>query len=149
MRGWERVASSQRHVRIWRKSHASGDTLVASCAGMGPDAARKAFAAAESDGPLDLVVSIGLAGATESSLRVGECSVLSEVIDASTGERFTLTEGERRLRIASLSRVADAREKKRLFETYGAVMVDMESATVARMAHAARDSDGVHQGGLG
>ena len=59
---------------------------------------------------------------------------MSEVIDSQTGERFTLTDGKRRLRIASLDRVADSKEKQRLFATYGAVMVDMESATVARMA---------------
>ena len=134
VRGWQRVATSQRYGHLWSKCDASGDRILAACAGMGPDAARRAFAAAESDGPLDLVLSVGLAGATESSLPLGGCSVLSEVIDENTGERFTLTEGKRRLRIASLTRVADAREKKRLFQTYGAVMVDMESATVARMA---------------
>ena len=133
-RGWEVVPCAARYAKAWRTVDAAGDIRIAACAGMGADAARRAFAAAEADGLLDGVLSVGLAGATLQELRVGECLVLSEVIDASTGERFTLTDGKRRLRIASLSQVADAREKNRVRETYGAVMVDMESATVARMA---------------
>lgn len=133
VRGWERVRSGGAHVSLWRRE-TDGDTVVAACAGMGADAARRAFAAAEKDAPVDLVISVGLAGATEPSLHPGQVVVLSEVIDSRTGERFTLTKGKRRLRIATLPHVADAQEKKRLLATYGAVMVDMESATIARMA---------------
>ncbi|MDP9039342.1 MAG: nucleoside phosphorylase [Acidobacteriota bacterium] len=134
VRGWTAVRRLGPNVRAWTSVDAAGDELVAVCAGMGADAARRAFAVAETDGDLDLVLSIGLAGALHSELSVGQCSVLSEVIDAKTGERFTLTEGKRRLRIASTDAVAGPREKQRLWATYGAVMVDMESATVARMA---------------
>lgn len=131
---WERAPDTARGVRVWRNTDDVGVRMIAACAGMGADAARRAFAVAEIDGPLDLVLSVGFGGSTDSSLRVGAVSVLSEVIDAQTGERFALTDSERRLRIASLPRVADAAEKRRVFESYGAVMVDMESATVARMA---------------
>lgn len=132
--GWTRVPAVGRHVRMWTRVDAAGDMLIAACAGMGAEAARRAFAAAEAGGAMDLVLSVGLAGATDSSVRVGMVAALSEVIDAKTGERFTLTESKRRLRIATLPVIADEREKKRLFATYGAVMVDMEAATVARMA---------------
>ncbi len=134
VRGWEPVRDVGRFAQSWTRADPAGDTLVATCAGMGADAARRAFVLAERDGALDLVLSVGLAGATDASLRVGAVAVLSEVIDSNTGERFTLTDGKRRLRIASLAQVADATEKRRLFATYGAVMVDMESATIARMA---------------
>ena len=132
--GWERAPDTARGVKVWRKTDDGGVRLIAACAGMGSDAARRAFAAAEGDGPLDLVLSIGLGGATDSSLSVGVVCALSEVIDAQTGERFPLTNSGRKLRIASLAHVADEAEKQRVFESYGAVMVDMESATVARMA---------------
>jgi adenosylhomocysteine nucleosidase len=134
VRGWERVAATGRHVRCWRHVDAAGDVVMAACAGMGAEAARRAFAAVEAEGALDLVLSVGLAGATDGELRVGALCVLSEVIDTRTGERFPLTEGKRRLRIATMESVADATEKRRLFSSYGAVMVDMEAATVARMA---------------
>lgn len=134
VRGWERARNADRYVKAWTHVDAAGDSLVAACAGMGAEAARRAFAAAEAGGALDLVLSVGLAGATDATLRLGACSALSEIVDAQTGERFPLTDGARRLRIASMARVADASEKKRLFATYGAVMVDMESATIARMA---------------
>jgi adenosylhomocysteine nucleosidase len=132
-RGWTRV-SSARTIRLWRSCGGTGDEYIAACAGMGAECARRAFAAIEASGPVDLVLSVGLAGATGPELRPGECAVFSEVIDAQTGERFALAGTDRRLRIVTGLGVADAREKKRLFDTYGAVMVDMEAATVARMA---------------
>ena len=134
VRDWTPVRQTERTVKAWTRVDAAGDVLGAACAGMGADSARRAFAAAEKDGALDLVLSLGLAGATDGSLRLGAVAVVSEVVDAKTGERFTLTDGERRLRIATSPDVADQHEKQRLFQTYGAVMVDMESATVARMA---------------
>ncbi|HLI77703.1 MAG TPA: hypothetical protein VKV02_12205, partial [Acidobacteriaceae bacterium] len=65
VRGWTRQ-SAPRYVSLWTRRDADGDELVAVCAGMGANAARRAFAAAESRGQLDLVVSVGLAGATGS-----------------------------------------------------------------------------------
>jgi adenosylhomocysteine nucleosidase len=102
---------------------------------MGTDAARRAFAAAEADGPLDLVLSVGWAGALVSDLRPGEAHSVTTIIDAQTGEQFQLAAGELGLALVTTARVADAAEKVRLRETYrSAVMVDMEAATVARVA---------------
>ncbi len=57
------------------------------------------------------------------------------MIDAQTGEQFSLTEGKRKWRLVTTTRVADDTEKLRLAATYpGAVLVDMEAATVARLA---------------
>ncbi len=106
--------------------------VVAVCAGMGAAAARRAFTAAEHTGSLDEVLSVGLAGALTEAAEVGACYIPSELIDAQTGERFELSsEGER---CVTTVRVADAAEKRRLAATYGAKLVDMEAATVARLA---------------
>jgi adenosylhomocysteine nucleosidase len=102
---------------------------------MGADAARRAFAAAEADGPLDMVLSVGWAGALTSDIEPGEAFAMSILLDAQTGEQFQLTGGKRKLMLVTTARVANEAEKVRLRETYpGAVMVDMEAATIARMA---------------
>jgi adenosylhomocysteine nucleosidase len=106
--------------------------VVAVCAGMGAAAARRAFTAAEHTGSLDEVLSVGWAGALAERAKVGECYIPSEVIDAQTGERFELgADGER---CVTTVRVANSMEKQRLAATYGAMLVDMEAATVARLA---------------
>ena len=133
VRGWTRVPA-EKYVHLWTHGDAEGDEIVAVCAGMGASAARRAFRAAESRGRLDLVVNVGLAGATGAAPHVGEVSCLTEIVDVQTGERFPLTEGDRKLRIATVQHPADAAEKARLMASYGAVLADMEAATVARLA---------------
>ncbi len=131
VRGWQRVKGTAKNVSAWRRPGGSDD-VVAVCGGMGSAAALRAFAAAEADGPLDLVLSVGWAGALTAEENLSH--VMSEIIDAQTGERFLLTDGERRLRVVTASRVADAAEKRRLHDSYGAVLVDMEAAAIARLA---------------
>jgi len=134
VRDWQ-ASTLQNGTQVWTRTAPSGDVWIAACSGMGADAARRAFAAAEADGPLNLVLSVGWAGAVYEEAKPGEAFALSIVIDARTGERFELTTGKRKLTIITAARVADAAEKARLRETYpGAVMVDMEAATVARLA---------------
>ena len=137
VRGWTRVAAP-RNTRLWTHVDAEGDELVAVCAGMGAEAVRRAFSAAEERGALTLAISYGLAGATDfgtgPGMRVGEVSCPTEVIDVQTGELYSLAEGNRKLRLATAIRTADAAEKSRLRATYGAALVDMEAATVARLA---------------
>jgi adenosylhomocysteine nucleosidase len=131
--GW-RASSARDGVRRWVKTSGSG-TWVAACAGMGADAARRAFIEAEIDGPLDLVLSVGWGGALVPDMKPGHAYAMSLIIDARTGEQFQLTDGQRKLTLVTTARVADAAEKVRLRDRYrGAAMVDMEAATVARMA---------------
>jgi adenosylhomocysteine nucleosidase len=133
VRGWQRSAAND-GTRRW--THASGVNIwVAVCAGMGADAARRAFAEAEADGPLDLVLSVGWAGALVPEMHAGDAKRVSAIVDAQTGERYQLSSGEPGIALVTTARVADAAEKARLRQTYsGAAMVDMEAATVARMA---------------
>jgi adenosylhomocysteine nucleosidase len=132
-RGWQRVRSEGRHVHVWRTEMA-GNECVAGCAGMGAEAGTRAFAAIESLGKLDAVLSIGWAGALQETLRRGDLVVANVVVDARTGERFVLAERERPVVAVSSPVVAGVAEKRRLAATYNGTLVDMEGATVARLA---------------
>jgi adenosylhomocysteine nucleosidase len=121
-------------TRVW--THRTNDDVwIAACSGMGADAARRAFAAAEADGDLDIAISLGWAGALIPELQPGDALALSLIIDAQTGERFSLTESPRNLAVVTLTQVAGHQEKLRLRATYpNAAMVDMEAAVIARLA---------------
>ena len=134
VRGWQ-TAKLENGSVTWTHNASNGDVWIAACSGMGADAARRAFAAAEADGLLDIVVSAGWSGALYEGARPGEASALSVIIDANTGEQFRLTPEKEAWTLVTTARVADAPEKKRLRNTYpDAVMVDMEAATIARLA---------------
>jgi adenosylhomocysteine nucleosidase len=133
VRGWKRNRSVPSGIMLWKADH-NGDQLIAVCGGMGAAAATRSFSAAESEGPLDLVLSIGWAGALDSGMRTGECYIPSEIIDAQTGEGYSLTDSKRTQRLVTTPAVADITEKRRLWQSYGAAMVDMEAATIARLA---------------
>jgi adenosylhomocysteine nucleosidase len=129
--GWEYQALET--VKLW--SHdADGDTLIAACAGAGQAAATRAFAAIERSGPIDLVFSVGWAGGLTQELNVGNAYNVAGVIDVQTGERFQCDAEAGNLWLATSPKVADETEKRRLASTYGAAMVDMEAAAVARLA---------------
>ena len=106
---------------------------VAACAGMGAAAVTRACERVLADGALDALVSIGWAGSLSCGLRTATATVVREVIDAGSGERFptAIPDGQR---LITIDRVADAQEKRRLAQEYQAVLVDMEAATVARLA---------------
>jgi adenosylhomocysteine nucleosidase len=130
---WQRHTTQSKGVQIW--THTTGnDELIAVCGGMGAQAALRSFAAAEAIGPLDLVLSVGWAGALDHDIQAARCYILSEIIDAQSGERFVLSNGDRKLKIVTTAGVANQAEKRRLLQTYGASLVDMEAAVIARLA---------------
>jgi adenosylhomocysteine nucleosidase len=134
VKGWQRVAAAPAGTKKWILSR-DADTWIAVCAGMGAEAALRAYATAVSDGPVDMLLSVGWAGSLHAEVLPGTVQVPTVVIDAQTGERFNLTEGKRQWRLVTTARVADGAEKTRLAATYReAVLVDMEAATVARLA---------------
>jgi adenosylhomocysteine nucleosidase len=137
VRGWERQPTGVKGISVWTQVRGE-DELIAVCGGIGWEAAIRSFSAAEFMGALDLVLSVGWVGALADEAKTGECYVPSEIIDAQTGERFLLTDGDRRLRLVTTVQVADAHEKHRLRESYGAAMVDMEAAAIARLAQMRR-----------
>lgn len=108
-------------------------------AGMGPQRAAFAFAAALSLGPVRTFLSVGLAGACDPALTPGDLVEAATVIDSSSGERFetdaNLGVTDRRILVTS-TKIAGPLEKQRLRATYNAAAVDMESSTIARLARA-------------
>jgi adenosylhomocysteine nucleosidase len=134
VQGWRVERGLPRAVRAWSKVDDQGTAIVAVCAGMGANAARKAYQVAERFGKPDLVISVGLAGATREDAKVGDVLAVGEVVDVQTGERFRLSDGAPRSVLATVVSPADESEKARLAESYGAALVDMEAATLARLA---------------
>lgn len=131
VKGWPH--SSRNGVRFWAQ-RTSEDEWIAACAGAGQAAATRAFAGVEDGGPIDLVFSIGWAGALSAKIASGTAHNVAGVVDAKTGERFRCDAGAGDLWLATSPRVADQAEKQRLAAAYKADLVDMEAATVARLA---------------
>lgn len=130
VRGWKHQSIDG--VDTW--AHRDENLYVAACAGAGQAAATRAFAAVEKDAPIDLVFSVGWAGALRPDLAVGSAHNIAGVIDVLSGERFNCDAGAGNLWLATSPKVADQIEKRRLASTYPAALVDMEAAAIARLA---------------
>jgi adenosylhomocysteine nucleosidase len=116
-----------------------GAACIAVCAGMGKAAAERACAIAIREAPLNTLVSMGWAGALSCGMQPGDAYVVNEVVDSASGEGFPTQSPARQgnarpLKLVTIDHVALAAEKRRLGESYQAVLVDMEAATVARFA---------------
>ncbi len=127
--GWKRIEDSDAHVALFE--HAAN---VAVCAGMGCDRVSKAVAVALGCGGIERLVSVGLAGACAETIEAGQVLTFRTVIDVRSGERF-VADGEGAV-LATAPGLASVAEKRRLYESYGAMAVDMEAACVARLARA-------------
>jgi adenosylhomocysteine nucleosidase len=135
-------------IDLWRWVHDAGapeeGEWIAACAGAGQTAATRAFAAAEQygqsgqpgepSGHLDLALSVGWAGALHPVLEPGLAYAVCGVIDARTGEITPAADWRQDLWLVTSPKVADEAEKRRLAASYGASLVDMEAAAVARLA---------------
>ncbi|MGA9462745.1 MAG: nucleoside phosphorylase [Terracidiphilus sp.] len=130
VRGWKR--ESRNGVDVWQ--HRDENLWVAACAGAGQQAATRAFAAVEEDAPIDLVFSLGWAGALRSDIAPGSAHNMAGVIDVRSGERFRCDAEAGDLWLVTSPRVADHAEKLRLASTYTAALVDMEAGAVGRLA---------------
>jgi adenosylhomocysteine nucleosidase len=110
-----------------------GAVVVA--AGMGAERAAVAVEAALAEGGVGMLISTGLAGGCAAGVVAGSVMEAGVVIDASTGERFE-TAAAGGVTLASAGTIASVGEKARLANIYGAAIVDMEAASVARLARA-------------
>jgi adenosylhomocysteine nucleosidase len=124
--GWQRHQPADQVV-MYSNEHA-----VVAHAGMGSDRAAMAVQAAMALRPVTALLSVGLAGGCDPSVRVGDIVRAGVVVDTLSGERFN--NAEFRQVLVSASHIASVREKQRLFASYSATAVDMEAATVARIA---------------
>jgi len=128
VKGWER-----RQIGGGVAVYSNGDAVVA-YAGMGAARVALAVQAAMDALPVTDLISVGLAGACDPKMRVGEIVRAGVVVDAQSGERFE--NSQFRQVLVSTDAIASVKEKARLYATYYAHAVDMEAATVARLAQA-------------
>lgn len=131
VRGWPH--SNRGTIRFWALRNEE-EEWIAACAGAGLDAATRAFSGIEDGGPIDLVLSVGWAGALNGQCEAGQAYNVAGVFDARTGERFNCDAGAGPQWLVTSPKVADEAEKRRLAATYKAGLVDMEAAAVARLA---------------
>jgi adenosylhomocysteine nucleosidase len=127
VKGWER-RQLPGHVVVYTNGYA-----VVACAGMGAKRAALAVEAAMAAARVTALISVGLAGACDPKLGVGEIVRAGVVIDGRTGERFENSRFKQVL--VSEGAIASVSEKARLHTCYGASAVDMEAAAVARLAN--------------
>jgi adenosylhomocysteine nucleosidase len=118
-----------RKYRFFEKNDA-----VLVCGGMGAEAARRATEAAIVLYAPSVVYSVGLAGALQPGLRVGDIVTPRQVLNAIDGSSTNKGDGDGIL--VTIDSIANEREKARLAASYGAIAVDMEAAHVARGAEA-------------
>jgi adenosylhomocysteine nucleosidase len=110
---------------------------VVVAAGMGAERATLAVEAAIATGGVTDLLSVGLAGSCNPGLPPGSVAEATLVVDTNTGERFECSSrSSPELVLATSGEIATVAEKVRLAKAYEAVMVDMEAATVARLAAA-------------
>jgi adenosylhomocysteine nucleosidase len=129
VRSWAALESKE-GVDGWQ--HPNGP-IMAFAGGMGANAAMRCFARARQVCEPMQLMSVGWAGALRDELSPGSVVRASMVRDLNTGEMFPAS-GMGGL-LLTAARVAVREEKHRLGRTYeGSVAVDMEAATLARLA---------------
>lgn len=108
------------------------DGVLLICSGIGGESARRAAVAVFASEHPRVVVSAGLAGALDSSLKIGQVFQPSTVVDLRTCARFEALGGSGVL--VSASSVLDREAKRRIRGSYGSQAADMEAAAVALVA---------------
>jgi adenosylhomocysteine nucleosidase len=131
VKGWPH--STRNGISFWAQRNEE-EEWIAACAGAGQAAATRAFAAIEDGGPVDLIFSLGWAGALKSDIAPGVAYSAAGVIDSRTGERFNCDAESGDQWLVTAPAVANHAEKIRLAATYSAALVDMEAAAIARLA---------------
>lgn len=131
IKGWR--GSEQSHAGKRFRFFEAGNCMAV-CGGIGPGAARRAAEAIIAICRPTILESVGFAGALEPGLRVGDVLEIRQVIDAADGSRADTGSGDSTL--VSFSSVAGTDQKRKLATSYGARLVDMEAAAVAKSAQA-------------
>jgi adenosylhomocysteine nucleosidase len=131
IRDWK-VREIERAGR-WYRLFESGDTVLI-CGGIGADAARRATEAVVQEVQPARVLSVGFAGALDSTMKVADIVEPRLVVNAADGARTETGSGQGTL--VSYAAVSDRDQKQRLAKAYAGVAVDMEAAAVAQGAQA-------------
>ena len=109
------------------------DGAVVVAAGMGAERAAVAVEAALAAGEVGMLISTGLAGGCTPGVLAGSVIEAGLVVEVASGDRFVAGDGTG-VTLATAAAIASVAEKARLAERFGAGMVDMEAAAVARIA---------------
>jgi len=133
-RGWHAVEREHGGHRFRFFEDGKNNDVVLICGGIGAVPARRAAEAVIALYAPAVIYSVGFAGALEPEVKVGNVFQPAQVIDAGDGSRVNLREGKGIL--VSFASVATPAKKARLKAAFGAQLVDMEAAAVARAAQA-------------
>jgi len=135
IRNWKvrTIEHSGRRYRLFENVSENGSAALV-CGGIGAEEARRATEAIIHEISPTLVVSVGFAGALDTSLKVGDVLRPRTVIGVAAGARIEIESGQGIL--VSSATVASKDQKSRLAKSYNAIAVDMEAAAVAQGAEA-------------
>lgn len=100
--------------------------------GIGEQAAQRAAELAVTYAQPELLVNAGLVGGISPRLKVGDVGRIKQIVEAPSGMRFETGGGEWVL--VTGATISGPEAKQRLHTQYGADVVDMEAAAVARVA---------------
>jgi nucleoside phosphorylase len=129
IRTWQ-VRSVEHGGRSYRLFEDKEASLI--CAGVGPEAARRATEAIIQEVRASHILSVGFVGALDPALKVGEVFEPRTVINAGDGVRTDTGSGQGTL--VSFSVLAGREQKEKLRDAYSAAVVDMEAGAVAQGA---------------
>lgn len=129
VRNWQTRSFSHKK-RNYRVYECTG--FVAVAGGIGCEAAGAAARALVAEYRPQVLVSAGVAGATQAELRAGTVITPATIIDSRTGEEYHSESGNGIL--VTTDEVADQELKQQLAQRFSACAVDMEAAAVAAIA---------------
>ena len=129
IRGW-RARTLEHAGRKYRLFENGNAALI--CGGIGADAARRATEAVIQETRPARVISVGFAGALDSTLKVADVVEPRTVVNSADGARIETDLGEGTL--VSYVAVASPEQKRRLAAAYAATAIDLEAAAVAQGA---------------
>jgi adenosylhomocysteine nucleosidase len=135
VRGWRRgtLSSGERKFMLFES-----DGVVAVVSGIGCKNAELAARTVITQYRPALLISVGLAGALIGSLKAGSVFTPNVVVDASDGAEYRCTADGNHVSggvLVSSGEIAGIEGKRELVNSFHGLVVDMEAAGVARVAH--------------
>ncbi|MGA9559233.1 MAG: hypothetical protein WBR11_20430 [Terriglobales bacterium] len=136
VRGWKasKIWHDGRSYPFFENGGGDAGRVVAVCSGIGAEHGRRATEAVIQQARPAKMISVGFAGALDSSLKVADIVEPRVVVNSADGSRTDTGSGSGTV-VSALS-VAGPDQKRRLASSYGAIAVDMEGASVAMGAQA-------------
>jgi adenosylhomocysteine nucleosidase len=136
VRGWKarEIQHDGRSYPFFESEDGEAGRVVAVCSGIGAEQGRRATEAVIQEVWPAMLISVGFAGALDSSLRVGDIVEPRVVVNSADGSQTDTGRGNGV--VVSAVAVAGPEQKRRLANAYRAIAVDMEGASVAMGAQA-------------